>query len=297
MQQQGKQLSIFIVLITILSLLVGLTSLECYKIQTQVAQLHELQDLYRTYVSTLKMIIDNYQEAYGDAECYTFEPVNRTPDYLWQATADFFKAHDLDLVLSGFDQGEWQDYTSYMLEKSEDTQNQVSATKSSVATKKLHKKNDVRHAPYRRKIQGTVHAGNQLLWPIPRSNFWLSSPFGPRRKRDGSRGFHHGIDMAAVKGTAVKAARSGTVIEACHRPGWGNTVLIEHANGLKTRYAHLHKIYVAKGKSVTTATTIGEVGETGYIRKRTKDGSHLHFEVYDNGKTVDPLSVLPSLYL
>jgi murein DD-endopeptidase MepM/ murein hydrolase activator NlpD len=121
----------------------------------------------------------------------------------------------------------------------------------------------------------------------------LSSLFGPRKRIDGTWGFHHGVDMAAVKGTIVKAARAGTVTEACFQTGYGNTVVVQHTEKIKTRYAHLHAIRVSAGQKVKQGAVVGTVGETGFIRKKGKDGSHLHFEVYEKGKRVNPMHCLP----
>jgi murein DD-endopeptidase MepM/ murein hydrolase activator NlpD len=128
-------------------------------------------------------------------------------------------------------------------------------------------------------------------WPIEKHAFWLSSPFGSRRKPNGARGFHAGIDMAAVKGTPVKAAAAGHVVEAYYDKGYGNTILIMHSRVIKTRYAHLAKIMVVVGQKVEIGQVIGAVGDTGhtYSGKRGQDRSHLHFEIHLNGKKVNPL--------
>jgi murein DD-endopeptidase MepM/ murein hydrolase activator NlpD len=129
-------------------------------------------------------------------------------------------------------------------------------------------------------------------WPIAQESFWLSSFFGPRRKPNGSWGFHYGVDMAALKGTPVHAAANGVIIEARHTSGYGNTIVILHNNRYKTRYAHLEKITVKQNKSVVKGDIIGTVGATGFTIKSGNDASHLHFEVYDNGKQVNPLYLL-----
>ncbi len=135
--------------------------------------------------------------------------------------------------------------------------------------------------------QGDVRHG-VLSWPIDRSQFWLSSPFGPRKKPDGSWGFHTGIDMAAVWGTLIKAAADGVVVEAGYAHAYGNRVVIMHASKIKTLYAHLAKIDVNVGDAVKKGDIIGKVGDTGHVRKRGHDASHLHFEVYSAGKRVNP---------
>jgi murein DD-endopeptidase MepM/ murein hydrolase activator NlpD len=130
--------------------------------------------------------------------------------------------------------------------------------------------------------------------PLDRSHFWLSSPYGPRKNPDGTWGFHSGIDMAAQRGTPVKAAGAGRVIEATYSPGYGNTIVIEHDRKFKTRYAHLDKMYVRVGQEIKQGQYIGKVGATGFVRKsrRGGDGSHLHFEVYVFGKHTNPFYFL-----
>ncbi len=138
----------------------------------------------------------------------------------------------------------------------------------------------------------------QLRWPIDRERFWISSKFGPRKKRDGSRGFHYGIDMASLKGTLVKAALKGVVIEADYSSqGYGNCIVIRHAQEkIITRYAHLDSMLVKVGNKVGAGDIIGRVGNTGFVRGINGDASnatHLHFEVMLAGKKrIDPLLLL-----
>jgi len=134
-----------------------------------------------------------------------------------------------------------------------------------------------------------------FMWPIEIDKFWLSSLFGPRKRLNGTVGFHNGIDMAAIKGTHVKAVEKGRIVEASFQSGYGNTVVIQHTPCLKTRYAHLHTICVHVGNTVYKGSIIGTVGETGFIRKKGKDGSHLHFEVYEKNKRINPLHCLPQM--
>ncbi len=128
-----------------------------------------------------------------------------------------------------------------------------------------------------------------LSWPIDRSQFWLSSKFGPRKKKnDKAWGFHYGIDLAALKGTAVHAAAKGIVVETSStQKGYGNSVVIEHNERFKTRYAHLERMIVCKGQRVTNGQLIGYVGDTGSVHG--KNAWHLHFEVIEHGKRINPL--------
>ena len=100
--------------------------------------------------------------------------------------------------------------------------------------------------------------------------------------------FHRGIDFEAETGDSIKAIKAGKVVEADYtRDGYGNTILIDHGNGLTSRYAHLSKIEVKAGQAVTTNTDVGQVGTTG-----RSTGSHLHLEIRQNGFPLNPLSVL-----
>lgn len=131
--------------------------------------------------------------------------------------------------------------------------------------------------------------GTTFICPLDRSRFWLSSLFGARKKPNGQVGFHYGIDMASQRGTDVYAAAPGVVEYAGCAPGYGNTIVIVHDKVYKTRYAHLDEIHVTKNQRVKQGTTIGAVGDTGFTISQGQDGSHLHFELYEHGKQVNPL--------
>lgn len=130
-----------------------------------------------------------------------------------------------------------------------------------------------------------------LMWPIRRSDFWISSPFGHRKLIKGRCGFHMGLDMAAMRGTPVRAAASGKVIKTVSSSsGYGNMVLLSHDYQMATRYAHLHRIKVKEGQYVKKGDIIGLVGNTGNVlHRKGRDGSHLHFEVYVGHKRVNPI--------
>lgn len=132
----------------------------------------------------------------------------------------------------------------------------------------------------------------QFVWPVDRKRFWLSSLFGPRKLKNKAWRFHYGIDMAALRGTPVKAAAAGIVVESCYNNGYGNYIIIAHNKKYKTRYAHLHTRRVKVGQKVKKGAFIGTVGDTGAVRKSGKDASHLHFEVYQFGRRINPLSIL-----
>jgi murein DD-endopeptidase MepM/ murein hydrolase activator NlpD len=100
---------------------------------------------------------------------------------------------------------------------------------------------------------------------------------------------HQGVDIAAPEGTEVRSLRKGKVVFSGWREGYGNTVIIDHGDGMMSKYAHNKQNLVKAGDEVDQATLIARVGSTG-----RSTGPHLHFEVINDGERVDPLQVLPS---
>lgn len=98
---------------------------------------------------------------------------------------------------------------------------------------------------------------------------------------------HNGLDIAAREGTPVVAAMAGTVERAGDAGTYGNLVVLRHADGSETRYAHLSAIQVKKGDQVGAGAPLGAVGSTG-----RSTGPHLHFEVRRDGRPIDPWQLL-----
>ncbi len=121
---------------------------------------------------------------------------------------------------------------------------------------------------------------------IPPVKGVFSSGFGIRRDPfSGGLEFHKGIDISAPSGTPVLATADGTVEKAeWNFGGYGNMVVINHGNGIKTLYAHLSKILVRKGQRVRRGQIIGLVGSSG-----KSIAPHVHYEVEVKGETVNPL--------
>ncbi len=125
----------------------------------------------------------------------------------------------------------------------------------------------------------------QFSDPCPGS--YLTSSFG---YRDFDHKFHKGIDLGTNgEILPVYAAESGTVIKAEYDSLAGNWVLIDHGNGLITKYMHFSHSFVKEGQEVTKGQQIGLTGTTG-----RSTGIHLHFQVEENGVAVDPTSYLPT---
>ena len=126
--------------------------------------------------------------------------------------------------------------------------------------------------------------GCLFLWPVRGT---ISSDYG-YRFIFGETNFHRGIDIPAPLGTAINAAADGTVLFAGERGTYGNLVIVSHANGFVTYYAHCSKFLVQAGDQVTQGQPIAAVGSTG-----RSTGPHCHFEVRYQNTPIDPLLYLP----
>lgn len=120
--------------------------------------------------------------------------------------------------------------------------------------------------------------GISLIRPISGT---ITSRFGSRSSV--RVGAHTGLDIAAPKGTSIKAAASGTVIHAGWKGSLGNLVIISHGNGVQTYYGHCSQILVSAGQKVSQGDIIAKVGSTG-----NSTGPHLHLEVRVDGVALNP---------
>jgi murein DD-endopeptidase MepM/ murein hydrolase activator NlpD len=112
----------------------------------------------------------------------------------------------------------------------------------------------------------------------------ISSAFGWRRDPLTGQGrFHKGVDVKAAYGQTVPSVAGGTVLTAGTQGGYGLTVVVEHDSGIRTRYAHLSELAVRPGDVVARGQDLGRVGSSG-----RSTGPHLHFEVLEAGKPVNP---------
>ncbi len=115
-----------------------------------------------------------------------------------------------------------------------------------------------------------------FICPLGKGSFVVSSYYGDGRG-------HKGMDLAADYGTGIYAAAAGTVVSAGFDGAYGYSVVVDHGNGLKTRYAHASALKVAKGAKVEQGDLLALVGNTG-----NSTGNHLHFEVLVNDNRVNP---------
>lgn len=122
----------------------------------------------------------------------------------------------------------------------------------------------------------------------PPEKHYVSSKFGMRRDPLTRKwATHKGLDMAGWHKTPINAGGSGVVVKAGRNGSFGLFVEIDHGNGFRTKYGHLSKVEVKKGENVTENQLIGLMGSTG-----RSVGTHLHYEIWFNGKPIDPLKVL-----
>lgn len=122
----------------------------------------------------------------------------------------------------------------------------------------------------------------------PITKGWLSSYFGVRTDPfTGKRARHYGLDFAGTAGGEVVAVGAGVVTYSGPRYGYGNMVEINHGNGFVTRYAHNKENLVAVGDVIKKGQQIALMGSSG-----RSTGPHVHFEVLQNGKVVNPLQYI-----
>lgn len=136
-------------------------------------------------------------------------------------------------------------------------------------------------------IQGKITALERIPNRMPTSGR-LTSPFGERIHPVSKRvDFHSGIDLANDTGTNIYASASGIVLFSDVNGTYGNMIIISHGNGYSTVYAHLSKQLVKSGTQVKKGDLIGKMGNSG-----RSTGSHLHFEIRENGTPINPYNIL-----
>lgn len=144
--------------------------------------------------------------------------------------------------------------------------------------------------PVDRSAEVTVVAPPRPAWVKPATGA-LRDGFGPRPVAPvaGVSGFHEGQDIGAPCGAPIRAAAAGRVVEAGWSGSYGNWVLLQHADGVQTGYAHAERLLVQTGRHVAAGSVIALTGSTG-----ASSGCHLHFETRVRGKSVDPVPFMQS---
>lgn len=131
-----------------------------------------------------------------------------------------------------------------------------------------------------------------FIWPT-NSTRYVTSTFGGRTSPGGIGSTNHqGVDIGAPYGSAVLAAKGGTVIQAGWNGGYGISVTISHGDGVTTLYGHMCDWNVSAGQSVAQGQVIGWCGSTG-----NSTGAHIHYGMYVGGSATDPLPYLPGYIL
>lgn len=145
-------------------------------------------------------------------------------------------------------------------------------------------------------VSGLLSSQGKLLvdlptkWPVGSGIGRITNYFGPEiHPFTGQWYLHKGVDIASYRrGVPILAAANGKVIERGYEAmGFGNYIVLRHAYGFSTKYAHLSKVFVNEGDTVTQGQRIGTMGNTGL-----STGQHLHFEVRIGSQVVDPLRFL-----
>ena len=134
-----------------------------------------------------------------------------------------------------------------------------------------------------RKIQSDVFLAGR---PVEKG--WMSSRFGRRTDPiNGRLAWHNGVDFAGKDGSDVITVAAGVVVYAGPRSGFGKMVEINHGSGFTSRYGHHKELFVKVGDIVKKGQIVGKMGSSG-----RSTGPHVHFEVFKNGRVVDPYSYI-----
>lgn len=137
--------------------------------------------------------------------------------------------------------------------------------------------------------QGDIFSDTPSIWPIKGGIGHVSMTFGQNiHPITGQWYIHKGIDLSTWRtGDPIIATANGQIVTVAYDPSFGNYIIIQHAYGYYTRYAHLKAVYVKKGQFVSQGDTIAALGNTGLTT-----GPHLHYEVHIGSNVVDPATYI-----
>jgi len=302
---------LFLLLSGATAIICALLCMQYFNFLTEIKKMQQVKQEYHHHLAMLKKVIQdkNYDIPTDDLDTLEDNKPEEDKDDAKQATVEILLQAPINVVVVSSDDQDTIDEQDEESEKfefisAEDEKQLKDLRKETrqvvLARKKAKQKTPKKQnslgakqiAQLKKEISQETTQDFIFHWPVELHSFWLSSLFGARKKANGQPGFHKGIDMAAMKGTPVKAAAAGTVVQAQYVPGYGNNILIQHNKYYRTRYAHLNRIHVSVGQKVTQGQKIGAVGDSGSVRKSGRDASHLHFEIYHNGSHVNPLRYL-----
>jgi len=175
----------------------------------------------------------------------------------------------------------WDTMLETAVQEQEDITNYIAAEEERIAR-------ELEEARRRAELEARLGEITETGWVYPSAGA-LTSGFGMRMHPIlGYARMHTGADFNCATGDAIRAATDGIVITAEYYGGYGNAVIIQHANSTATLYAHLSNIFVSVEEYVVAGEHVGACGTTGL-----STGPHLHFEVRISGAPVDPVPYLP----
>ena len=175
---------------------------------------------------------------------------------------------ELDIEGESHSVADFQKTLTQLSQQIEDRQHQLDTLEALLANRKL--------------LNDVFIAGR----PVKKG--WMSSRFGRRNDPfTGRVAWHQGVDFAGKDGAEIIAVASGVVTWSAERAGYGNLVEINHGNGFKTRYGHCKENLVKVGDVVKKGQIVALMGSSG-----RSTGPHVHFEVFKNGRAVDPASYI-----
>lgn len=138
-------------------------------------------------------------------------------------------------------------------------------------------------------VEENVHVGSSEV--KIKTEEHIQYPLASVKTNQGYFFFHPAIDFDGETGDPVRPVMAGTVAAVQYSSlAYGNAILIRHGDNFSSLYAHLSKVHVVEGQKVDLNTVIGEVGSTG-----RSSGAHLHLEIRENGRPINPMSMLPKI--